>query len=143
MPDKGEIELRDDYTEGAPHLAGTRPNTGNCKWYDQYRGRRWHAADGSGIIFISDVDNAIVNGDMTGVLITADGMRYRFENATVPGPYILTGRATSITDRNGNKVTITYPSNDEVDYTDPLNRVTKIKKERKRSANRPATRLAG
>jgi RHS repeat-associated protein len=128
MPDKGEIELRDDYTEGAPHLAGTRPNTGNCKWYDQYRGRRWHAADGSGIIFISDVDNAIVNGDMTGVLITADGMRYRFENATVPGPYILIGRATSITDRNGNKVTITYPSNDEVDYTDPLNRVTKIKK---------------
>src|SRR5215510_7927268 len=58
LPDKGEIELRDDYTDGAPHIAGTNPNTGNCKWYDQYRGRRWHAADGSGIIFISDVDNA-------------------------------------------------------------------------------------
>jgi hypothetical protein len=50
LPDKGEIEMRDDYTDGAPHIAATKPNTGNCKWYDQYRGRRWHAADGSGII---------------------------------------------------------------------------------------------
>jgi RHS repeat-associated protein len=127
LPDKGEIELRDDYTDGAPHLAGTKPNTGNCKWYDQYRGRRWHAADGSGIIFISDVDNAIVNGDLAGVLVTADGMRYRFSNATVPGGFI-TGRATSITDRNGNVVNITYPTNDEVNFTDQLNRITKIKK---------------
>jgi len=128
LPDKGEIELRDDYTDGAPHYAGTNPNTGNCKWYDQYRGRRWHAADGSGLVFISDVDNAIVNGDFTGVLITADGTRYRFENAVVPGPYIGIGRATSITDGNGNQITITYPTSDEVDYTDQLNRVTKIKK---------------
>ena len=107
LPDRGEIELRDDYTDGAPHLATTKPNTGNCKWYDAYRGRRWHAADGSGTIFISDVDNAIVNGDLAGVLITADGMRYRFENATMPGGGSITGRAASVTDRNGNKITIT------------------------------------
>ena len=127
LPDKGEIELRDDYTDGAPHLATTHPNTGNCKWYDQYRGKRWHAADGSGIVFISEVDNAIVNGDFTGVLITADGMRYNFETATAPG-FVGMGRATSITDRNGNKITISYPSLNEVDYTDQLNRVTRIKK---------------
>jgi hypothetical protein len=128
LPDKGEIELRDDYADGAPHLAQTKPNTGNCHWYDGYRGKRWHATDGSGIIFISDADNAIVNGDFNGVLITREGMRYRFVNGTAPGSYIAVGRATSVTDRNGNTVTITYPTSDEVDYTDQLNRVTKIKK---------------
>ncbi|HEX3252822.1 MAG TPA: RHS repeat-associated core domain-containing protein [Pyrinomonadaceae bacterium] len=128
LPDKGEIELRDDYTDGAPHIAGTNPNTGNCKWYDQYRGRRWHAADGSGTIFVSDVDNGVVSGNYAGVLITADGMRYRFENTPVPGGDFVLVRATSVSDRNGNIITITYPSNDEVDYTDQLNRVTKIKK---------------
>ena len=130
LPDKGEIELRDDYTDGAPHLATTRPNTGNCKWYDAYRGRRWHAADGSGVIFISDVDNGVVNHDLTGVLITADGMRYRFVNGGSTGGAtdVTLARATSITDRNGNTITVTYPGNNEINYTDQLNRVTRIKR---------------
>jgi YD repeat-containing protein len=128
LPDKGEIELRDDYADGAPHLATTKPNTGNCKWYDAYRGRRWHAADGSGVIFISDVDNGVVNSDLAGVLITADGLHYRFVNATVPASNVVLARATSVTDSNGNTITITYPNTNEVNYTDQLNRVTKIKK---------------
>ncbi|HVI73338.1 MAG TPA: hypothetical protein VM656_17865, partial [Pyrinomonadaceae bacterium] len=128
LPDKGEIELRDDYTDGAPHLATTKPNTGNCKWYDAYRGRRWHAVDGSGIIFISDVDNAVVNSDLTGVLITGDGARYRFVNATSGPTGVVLARATSVTDRNGNIISITYPASNEINYTDQLNRVTKLKK---------------
>jgi RHS repeat-associated protein len=64
---------------------------------------------------------------LAGVLITADGMRYRFNNATVPSG-VITGRAESITDRNGNKITISYPATDEVNFTDQLNRITKIKK---------------
>ena len=128
LPDKGEIELRDDYTDGAPHLATTKPPTGNCKWYDAYRGRRWHAADGSGVIFISNVDDGVVNNDLAGVLITADGMRYSFVNATVPGANVVLARATSVTDRNGNTITITYPTTNEVNYTDQLNRVTRVKK---------------
>jgi RHS repeat-associated protein len=130
LPDKGEIELRDDYTDGAPHLATTKPNTGNCKWYDAYRGRRWHAADGSGVIFISDADNGVVNSDLAGVLITADGMRYRFVNGGGTGYVtdVILARATSITDRNGNTITVTYPGTNEINYTDQLNRVTKIKR---------------
>lgn len=126
LPDRGEIELRDDYTDGAPHWARSQPNTGNCKWYDDYRGRRWHAADGSGAIFVSDSDNAIVNGNLAGVLITSDGLRYRFENTSPPtsSNYAL-AHCVSITDRNGNAISISYPSSSEVDFTDQLGRITK------------------
>jgi RHS repeat-associated protein len=131
LPDKGEVELRDDYTDGAPHWATTKPNTGNCHWYDANRGRRWHAADGLGTIFISDNDNGVVNGDLAGWLITSDGMRYRFVNSTLPYPQGSHGsigfaHCESITDRNGNVIEISYPASNEVRYTDQLGRITRI-----------------
>jgi hypothetical protein len=52
LPDKGEIEFRDDIYDGAPLPS-------DCGgWNSASRGRRWHATDGSGTIYISDVDNA-------------------------------------------------------------------------------------
>jgi hypothetical protein len=42
LPDKGEIELRDDQLDGAPAFT-------NCV-APEYRGSRWHATDGSGAI---------------------------------------------------------------------------------------------
>ena|SRR5688572_23366172 len=53
LPDKGEIEFRDDATDGAPLLL-------NCSTQQTAsRGTRWHATDGSGAIFINDVDNGV------------------------------------------------------------------------------------
>lgn len=138
LPDKGEIQLRDDVTNGAPLAAQVDPTMGDCTARDGNRGQRWHATDGSGVVFISDTANAIVRGDLNGVLILADGTRYRFIGVTTvpPGspPLNLMGgtkvlaRATSITDRNGNLISITYPSANEIRYTDQLGRLTKIQK---------------
>ncbi|HJP91218.1 MAG TPA: hypothetical protein VJ875_04630, partial [Pyrinomonadaceae bacterium] len=138
LPDKGEIQLRDDATDGAPLTAQLDPPT-DCMARDGNRGRRWHATDGSGVVFISDSDNGIVRGDLNGVLILSDGTRYRFSSLYNPPagspPINLMGsgkflaRATSITDRNGNLITLTYPSANEVRYTDQLGRVTKIQKD--------------
>jgi len=79
LPDKGEIELRDDYSDGAPFYT-------NCS-VSEYRGQRWHATDGSGIVFMSDVDNGVALGSLAGTLITGDGMRYRFTTMGVPAAY--------------------------------------------------------
>ena len=125
LPDKGEVELRDDQTNGAPIPV---PSNSGCGYRDGYRGPRWHAADGSGLIFVADSNNGPVQGFLAGVVITSDGTRYRFEDG--PGvPYGGTGlaRCHSITDRHGNRITITYP-NDEVHYSDPLGRVTKVQR---------------
>jgi hypothetical protein len=62
LPDKGEIQLRDDATNGAPLTTQIDPSTG-CLSRDGNRGQRWHASDGSGIVFISDTANGIVRGD--------------------------------------------------------------------------------
>lgn len=137
LPDKGEIELRDDATNGAPLATQNDPST-NCMSRDGNRGQRWHASDGSGIVFISDTTNGIVRGDLNGVLILGDGTRYRFASLYNPpagSPPLdvmstvkLLARGTSIVDRNGNMITITYPAANEVRYTDQLGRVTKIQK---------------
>ncbi|HYR76178.1 MAG TPA: RHS repeat-associated core domain-containing protein [Pyrinomonadaceae bacterium] len=132
LPDKGEIQLRDDTTNGAP-LPAAQVSFPGCFLDDGYRGRRWHATDGSGIVFISDNDNGVARGDVAGVLITADGTRYRFINVSsgYGGSVDIIkslARAVSITDRNGNTVQISYPNGNEVDYTDQLGRVTKIQK---------------
>jgi len=117
LPDKGEIELRDDQTDGKP-LANT-----SCPYNSaEYRGRRWHATDGSGAIFIGDNDNGVVNFDVAGTLITSEGLRYRFQTG---------GRCVSITDRNGNKILINQSSDPntnhyETDYVDQLGRTTKV-----------------
>src|SRR5207253_1639260 len=72
LPDKGEIELRDDATDGEPLGTGYY---GGCKVMDGNRGQRWHATDGSGTVFISDVNNGVVNGNLNGTVITGDGTR--------------------------------------------------------------------
>ena len=115
MPDGGEIEFRDDLYDGAP-----LPATG-CGASAASRGTRWLATDGSGIVFINDVDNGVANypaWNLAGTVITRDGTRYRFNSG---------GLCTSITDRNGNKITIEYFTPTEVRYTDQLGRVTTIK----------------
>jgi RHS repeat-associated protein len=112
LPDKGEIEFRDDAYDGQPLAI-------NCSGVAVSRGRRWHATDGSGTIYISDIDDAASQrfGDLSGVVITADGTRYRFTGS----------RCTSITDRNGNRIDITYTSQPtKVEYKDQLGRITKI-----------------
>ncbi|MDQ3665842.1 MAG: hypothetical protein M3410_04420, partial [Acidobacteriota bacterium] len=131
LPDKGEVELRDDYTDGSP-LGALQMPTSNCRWMDGNRGQRWHATDGSGIVFVSDSPNGVVNGDLNGWLITSDGMRYRFFDdlpSSVFGSVHLNefARATSVTDRNGNRVMIGYSTNPRaVTYTDQLGRATTI-----------------
>jgi RHS repeat-associated protein len=110
LPDKGEIELRDDAFDG-------KPLPSDCSGYNaQSRGTHWHATDGSGTIYISDIDNAGAQfyGNLSGVVITSDGTRYHFNGS----------RCDSITDRNGNKITITYTNG--VEITDQLGRITRI-----------------
>ena len=113
LPDKGEIEFRDDLYDG-------KPLSSDCGGLVSVsRGRRWHATDGSGTIYISDIDNAGAErfGDLSGVVITADGTRYRFSGS----------RCTSITDRNGNRIDIEYSSQGtKVEFKDQLGRITKI-----------------
>ena len=125
LPDKGEVELRDDQTNGAPIAV---PSNSGCGYRDGYRGPRWHAADGSGIIYVADSNNGPVQGFLAGVVITSDGTRYRFEDGQGV-PFGVTGlaRCHSITDRNGNRITITS-ANSEVHYTDQLGRVTKMQR---------------
>jgi RHS repeat-associated protein len=125
LPDKGEIQLRDDQTDGEP-LPSQLDGDG-CRTMDGYRGRRWHATDGSGVIFIGDSDNGVIRGDLSGTVILPNGTRYRFDGSG-GGPNVrsayLAGlkRSSSITDRNGNKITITYPSSTKVVFTDQLGR---------------------
>jgi RHS repeat-associated protein len=90
LPDRGEIEFRDDATNGAPLPSGCSAPPS--------RGTRWHATDGSGTIFINDVDNGVAqwpSPNLSGVVITADGTRIRF------------GPGGGMTDRNGNQITST------------------------------------
>lgn len=118
LPDRCEIELRDDQTDGAPLYIG-------CVVATPYRGSRWHATNGSGAIFISETDNVLVPG----TLVTGDGMRYHFVNSVGPGG--ASARCDLITDRNGNQISITYSyvvstGHLETDFIDQLGRTTKI-----------------
>jgi YD repeat-containing protein len=115
LPDGGEVEFRDDVSDGAPLPAS------GCGASAASRGTRWHATDGSGMIFINDVDNGVAAfpvWNLSGVVVTREGTRYRFSAG---------GQCTSITDRNGNKIKIEYFTPAEVRYTDPLGRITTIK----------------
>ena len=108
LPDKGEIEFRDDAYDGAPLSS-------DCSGYiAASRGTRWHATDGSGMIFINDASNGVANYNSNGMVISADGMRYHFVG------YL----CDWITDRNGNKVTFQYDSG--VTITDQLGRISRI-----------------
>src|SRR5258706_587336 len=128
LPDKGEIELRDDATDGEPLGTGY---SGGCRVMDGNRGQRWDATDGSGTVFINDVNNGIVNGNLNGVVITGEGTRYRIQNTPSSyfgGSVFLQGfgRTITVTDRNGNILSISYPSDSSVVYTDQLGRATRI-----------------
>src|SRR5256714_1992164 len=132
LPDKGEIELRDDLTNGVP--LGAIAGSDHCRNMDNSRGTRWHATDGSGTVFIADTNNGVSNGNLNGWLITGDGTRYRFDDNNVysydPSAYLKKqARASSITDRNGNILTISYGGQypaSSVTFTDQLGRATKI-----------------
>ncbi len=106
LPDKGEIEFRDDATDGAPLAL-------NCNTQQTAsRGTRWHATDGSGAIFINDVDNGVglfPSPNLSGTIIFADGTRL---GSTTSG---------AIVDRNGNKITGTFTG-----WTDQLGRNVSI-----------------
>jgi len=92
LPDKGEIEFRDDNYDGMPLSS-------DCSGYiAATRGTRWHATDGSGTVFINDVNNGVANFNTSGTVITGDGMRYHFTGE----------RCDWIRDRNGNKITRLY-----------------------------------
>jgi hypothetical protein len=84
LPDKGEVEFRDDVTDGAPLVTVVDPPSG-CKRMDGNRGTRWHATDGSGAIFICDTTNGVSSGNLNGTVIYPDGMRYKFTTGTNNG----------------------------------------------------------
>jgi RHS repeat-associated protein len=131
LPDKGEIQLRDDAKDGAPSTAQAFGPFG-CKVQDIGRGRRWHASDGSAIIFINDNPDGVVNGDLAGVVITSDGTRYHFINGSGGGnpagsaSLNNVARCDWVEDRNGNRVSIAYPDGTHVVYTDQLGRTTTV-----------------
>lgn len=106
LPDRGEVEFRDDATNGAPMLL-------NCSTQQTAsRGTRWHATDGSGTIFINDVDNGVglfPVPNLSGTIILSDGTRF--------------GSTTSghIVDRNGNRLTAVANG-----WMDQLGRTTTI-----------------
>jgi RHS repeat-associated protein len=133
MPDKGEIQFRDDVFDGEPQPAQT---DGACLARDANRGTSWHATEGSGMVFVSDSGSLGVSyGDLSGTVITADGSRYHFVNVTYPGGIQSDNnihnlaRCDKITDRNGNFIQIAYPAQfKEVDFTDQLGRLTTIKR---------------
>ncbi len=142
LPDKGEIQLRDDLNEGVPLYTGCAPT------FVENRGQRWHATDGSGIIFISDDANGVVNNDLAGTLITPDGTRYRFQNAVGSiGTLAHLARCVSITDRNGNRIIINRytdpldPAHITTDYIDQLGRTIKVEQSALDPAN-PSVTLA-
>ncbi|MBI1766388.1 MAG: hypothetical protein HYR56_33700, partial [Acidobacteria bacterium] len=111
MPDGSEIELRDVETKGAPYATSIGCGfSGN----DRDRGKVWRSVDGSAITYITDAANGVVNGQLTGWVLLADGTKFRMDN----------GRCTEIIDRNGNRISIAYntPSDGAVTYTDQLGR---------------------
>src|SRR5262249_6138268 len=112
-PDGSDHELVDVQTNGSPHVFGV---CGNANYS---RGTVFASNDGSGTIFVADsaiVENNTYYGifPVYGNLIFADGTRYRVDE----------GLVTSIRDRNGNQVLLTYGTNPQ----DPItyNRVISI-----------------
>jgi len=99
-PDGSENELVDSQTNGSPHGFGI------CGFQTFSRGNNFIAKDGSATTFISDQpieENNINYGAdvVTGVLLFADGTRYRIDD----------GLVSWIRDRNGNKLTFGYGTN--------------------------------
>jgi YD repeat-containing protein len=130
LPDKGEVELRDNVKDGAPAAPVAAPS--GCLTQDSGgRERIWHATDGSGIVFINDTSDGAASGLLAGRAITPDGTQYHFTNPGVSNfagsAYLnMPARCDWVQDRNGNKVSINYPNGTQVIYTDQLGRTTTI-----------------
>jgi YD repeat-containing protein len=114
LPDGAEVELRDQFTQGAPHWVGSAPPDGS----DRFRGRVWLAGDGSATTYVSDVDNGVVNNQLSGWVFLADGTRIRMEGDT----WGMSARFTKIIDRNGNFIVVDYANAAGIAYTDELGR---------------------
>ncbi|MBI3423939.1 MAG: hypothetical protein HY011_13470, partial [Acidobacteria bacterium] len=109
MPDGSEIELRDVDTQGAPDKVNNE-----CGFVDRNRGKVWRSVDGSAITYITDTANGVVNGELAGWVLLADGTKFKMGN----------GYCTEIIDRNGNRINIAYNTSSAgaVTYTDQLGR---------------------
>lgn len=133
LVDGTEIELRDMPTDGdqstrmqragQPKLV-TKDQNG-CAPNNPPRGKLFVTADGTSATFISD-DNISDNPDpssdtthtLSGNLFLRDGTRYRFDNNQV----------SWIRDRNGNKLTFSYPAGKTI-VTDSLNRTVEVERD--------------
>jgi RHS repeat-associated protein len=113
-PDGTEYELRDQLTNG-------RPDHPICSALN--RGRTFVTSDGTSATFISDADvtdylyDNPANPPQSGYLMLRDGTRYRIDG----------GLVTWVCDRNGNKLTFAYNTNQRpTSITDSLNRQVTI-----------------
>jgi YD repeat-containing protein len=119
-PDGTEYELRDQLTGGQPQ------GNGACNYLNPpSRGKVFVTSDGAAATFISDTpiqDYVIAPNPSpetypSGYLMLRDGTRFRIQ----------VGRVEWMRDRNGNKLTFGYDSNNRVQtITDSLNRVVTI-----------------
>jgi RHS repeat-associated protein len=115
MPDGAEVELRDQFTQGAPHWVGSAPAFSQA---DRSRGRVWLSGDGSATTYVSDADNGVVNNQLNGWVFLADGTRIRMEGDS----WGQSAHFTRIIDRNGNFVVVNYANPAGITYTDELGR---------------------
>lgn len=109
--DGSEIELRDAATDGSPYRVPNYCTTGSSSW-DAGRGTTFVSRDGSNVVFVSDQtildylpwpsgsDVFKVSGNLT----FPDGTTYRIDNSNV----------SWIRDRNGNRITLTYNTSNQV-----------------------------
>ncbi|HJP93169.1 MAG TPA: hypothetical protein VJ875_14520, partial [Pyrinomonadaceae bacterium] len=119
-PDGTEYELRDQLTGGQPQ------SNGQCNYSNPpSRGKVFVTSDGSAATFISDTPiqdyviapNSSAETYPSGYLMLRDGTRFRIEG----------GHVEWMRDRNGNKLTFGYDSNNRVaTIIDSLNRVVTI-----------------
>ena len=118
-PDGTEYELRDQLTGGQPQ------NNTVCNYLNApSRGKVFVTSDGSAATFVSDTsisDQVIAPNSSesypSGYLMLRDGTRFRIQ----------AGRVEWMRDRNGNKLTFGYDSNNRIQtITDSLNRVVTI-----------------
>jgi len=115
LPDGSEVEMRDDLTDGAPHLKSDPCGSD----LDGDRGRVWHSTDGSAITYVTDVDNGVVAGNLDGWVFLADGTKLKMGGGSMGG----NARCKKVFDPNGNTINITYDdANNMVTYTDAVGR---------------------